>query len=102
MKKYIISFLSMVILAFSVTGIYTSAEQATQASAKASTAVTTATEAATEKASISPSDRENEDDPFADADGWEIPKSFYIGGGVLGVFIIASIVVLIMGKPKEK
>lgn len=102
MKKYIISFLSMVILALSVTGIYTSAEQATQAAAKASAAVTTADEAATEEASIDPSGRENEDDPFADADGWEIPKSFYIGGGVLGVFIIASIVVLIMGKPKEK
>lgn len=102
MKKYIISFLSMMILVFSMTGICSSAEQTTQAAATTSIVLTTEAEAATEEVSNDPSGRENENDPFADADGWEIPKSFYIGGGVLGVFIIASIVVLIMGKPKEK
>lgn len=102
MKRIIVLLLSVVILAFSVAGICASAEETTQAATKTSTAVTTAAEAATEETSIDPSGRENEDDPFADTDDWEIPKSFYIGGGVLGVFIIASIVVLIMGKPKEK
>ncbi|MCD8328102.1 MAG: hypothetical protein LUC25_03285 [Ruminococcus sp.] len=46
--------------------------------------------------------RTDDEDPLADADGFEIPTSFYIGGGVIVVFIIASVVVLIMGKPKEK
>lgn len=102
MKKYIISLLSAVILAFSVAGICAGAVETSQAATQVTTAVTTSAESATEQASIDSSDREDEDDPFADVDGWEIPTSFYIGGGVLAAFIIASIVVLIMGKPKNK
>lgn len=102
MRKYIISFLSAVILAFSMSGVCAAAEETAQAATEQATAVTTSAESVTEEVSPDTSSREDEDDPFADADGWEIPTSFYIGGGVLGVFIIASIVVLIMGKPKEK
>lgn len=102
MKKYIISFLSVVVLTFSVSGICVGAEETSQAVTQVTTVVTTSDETVTEQSSTDSSGRENEGDPFADADGWEIPTSFYIGGGVLGVFIIASIVVLIMGKPKGK
>ena len=129
MKKYVFSVLCAVILAVTTIGICAGAEESTRVpaqkmsqeaetvtvvkskkvTAKTTTAKSTAknskatTEAVKKETSETvTNDRENEDDPFANADGWDIPKSFYIGGGVIGVFIIASAVVLIMGKPKEK
>ncbi len=102
MKKIIISFLFTVIFAFSAIGICACAEEAEQASTQSTAAVTASAVTEAEEVSTDISGRDDDEDPFADVDNFEIPKSFYIGGGVLAVFVIASVVVLIMGKPKEK
>lgn len=129
MKKYVFSVMCAVILAVTAMGICASAEEestrvpAQKMSQEADTVTAVKSKKVTAKATTTQSKakdskateaseketpetvangREGEDDPFANADGWEIPTSFYIGGGVIGAFIIASVIVLIMGKPKEK
>lgn len=47
-------------------------------------------------------DGRDDTDPLESASDTEIPLSFYIGGGVIAAFLVASVVVLILGKKDKK
>ncbi len=112
MKKIIALLACLILLvspfcAFNVFAEDSSSDEAETTASQEAEETDSADESSDTESSDSESEEETEsrtddEDPLADADGFEIPTSFYIGGGVIVVFIIASVVVLIMGKPKEK
>lgn len=99
MKKYILSFLCAAVIAASSSAVCSFADE-TEPVTKANTQseVTTSSETAQTTAAANGRD---DSDPLSQADEKEIPLSFYIGGGVMVVFVLASVVVLIIGKSKK-
>lgn len=110
MKKKLLSILLSSAIAFSSTVFVSFAdEEATDALPEAQ--ITTAVQSdaneenvgkADESATVSDDSDREDTDPFENSGKSDIPLSFYIGGGVLVAFIIASIVVLILGKSDKK
>lgn len=99
MKKYILSFLCAAVIAASSLSAVCSFADETEPVTKANTQseVTTSYETAQTTAA----NGRDDSDPLSQADEKEIPLSFYIGGGVMVVFVLASVVVLIIGKSKK-
>ncbi len=97
MKKYILSFLCAAVIAASsaVCSFADETEPVTKANTQSE--VTTSSETAQTTAA----NGRDDSDPLSQADEKEIPLSFYIGGGVMVVFVLASVVVLIIGKSKK-
>lgn len=98
MKKYILSFLCAAVIAASSSAVCSFADE-TEPVTKANTQ--SEVTISSETAQTTAANGRDDSDPLSQADEKEIPLSFYIGGGVMVVFVLASVVVLIIGKSKK-
>lgn len=102
MKKFIVSVICAAVMAASASAGFSFADD-TQAAPETQTQSEDLSSAETPAmtAEITASNSRADGDPLSQTEEKEIPLSFYIGGGVMAVFILASIVVLIIGKSKK-
>ena len=99
MKKFILSVLCAATMSVFSSAFFCFADETQPAS---QTQAQSGTQAPSESDASAITPVRTDGDPLSETDDKEIPLSFYICGGVLVVFVLASSVVLIIGKKQKK